>query len=40
MDEGHIWVWSTIQTVRKENASNMQDFKKKVRLLAWGCENA
>ena len=27
MDEGHIWVWSTIQTSRKQNASNREDFK-------------
>ena len=27
MDEGYIWVWSTMQTNREQNASNMEDFK-------------
>ena len=27
MDEGHIWVWSTAQLSRKQNASNREDFK-------------
>ena len=27
--EGHVWVGSTIQTSRKQNVSNMEDFKHK-----------
>ena len=27
MDEGHIWVWSTLQTNRKQNESNREDFE-------------
>ena len=39
MDDGHIWVWSTIQTSRKQNATNMEDFKQEVRLSLYDCEN-
>ena len=27
MGEGYIWVWSTLQTNRKQNANNRKDFK-------------
>ena len=27
IDEGYIWIWSIIQTNRKQNASNREDFK-------------
>ena len=27
MDKGYIWVWLTIQTNRKQNASNREDLK-------------
>ena len=33
IDEGHIWVWSAIQTNRKQNACNRKDFAHWVRLL-------
>ena len=26
MDEGYIWVWSTMQTNRKQTASSREDF--------------
>ena len=40
IDEGYIWVWSIIQTNRKQNASNRKDFKEKVRLSLYDCRNA
>ena len=40
MDEGQIWVWSTLQTWRKQNADEAEDFKQKVRLSLCDCGNA
>ena len=39
MDEGYIWVWSTIQTNRKENASIRENFKQQVTLSLCDCGN-
>ena len=40
MEEGHIWVESTVQTSRKQNVNNRQDFKQYVRLNLCNCGNA
>ena len=40
MNEGYIWVWSTVQTSRKENASNREDFKQEVTLSLCDYGNA
>ena len=40
MDDGYIWVRLTIQTNRKQNASNTEDFKQQVRLSLRDCGNA
>ena len=29
VDEGYMWVWSTTQTNRKQNASNKEDISNK-----------
>ena len=40
MDEGHIWVGSIIQTNRKQNANNREDFEQQVRLSLCQCGDA
>ena len=39
MNEGPIWVWSTIRTSRNQNASSWEDFKQQVRLNLCDCGN-
>ena len=40
MDEGNVWVGSTIQTNRNQNASNREDFEDDIRLSLCDCGNA
>ena len=40
MQKGHIWVESTVQTSRKLNVNNRQDFKQYVRLNLCDSGNA
>ena len=40
IDEGCNWVWSDIQTNRRQNGSNREDFKQSVRLSLCDYGNA